>query len=66
MWQLTIQKKLFQLCDTLKKEISSDKNSCLKVHSKREVDDLKELEIQTIVIENEETSKAVVNLCYQQ
>jgi len=58
-------KKLFQLCDTLKKDISSDK-ILVKVHSKREVDDLKELEIQTIVIENEETSKAVVNLCYQE
>lgn len=55
-------KKLHQICEILKKEISVEK-ILVKVHSKREIQDIEELDITNIIVENVETSKAVVNSC---
>lgn len=52
-------KKLYQICETITKEIPTNK-ILVKVHSKREKSSIEELNIQNIIVENIETSKAVV------
>jgi CPA2 family monovalent cation:H+ antiporter-2 len=55
-------KKLYQICETLQKIIPSDK-ILVKVHSNREKQSIKELNINNIIVENVEVSKAVINYC---
>jgi len=55
-------KKLHQICETIDKEILTDK-IIVKVHSNREKKSIEELHIKNIVVENIETSKAVVERC---
>jgi CPA2 family monovalent cation:H+ antiporter-2 len=54
-------KKLYQICEIIKTYISSDK-IIVKVHSYREKKLIEELDISNIVVENNETSKAVLAL----
>ncbi len=55
-------KKLYQICETLKTFVPNDK-ILVKVHSNREKDSIKELNINNIIVENVEVSKAVINKC---
>lgn len=55
-------KKLFQICEILIKEIPNE-NILVKVHSRREKTDIEDLGITNIIVENIETSKAVVQIC---
>ena len=55
-------KKLHQICETIDKEILTDK-ILVKVHSNREKQSIEELNIKNIIVENIETSKAVVERC---
>jgi len=54
-------KKLHQICETIQKDVENNK-IIVKVHSSREKTSIEELNIKNIIVENEETSKAVVNL----
>ncbi len=55
-------KKLHQICETIDKEILTDK-IIVKVHSNREKKSIQELNIKNIIVENIETSQAVVEKC---
>jgi len=55
-------KKLQQICETINKKILTDK-IIVKVHSNREKKSIEELEIKNIIVENIETSKAVMERC---
>lgn len=55
-------KKLYQICETIQSLIPSEK-IIVKVHRHREKKSIEALNIENIIVENEETSKAVVELC---
>ncbi len=54
--------KLYHICETISKDIGVDK-ILVKVHSHREKKSLEELDIKNIIVENEQTSRAVVECC---
>ncbi len=54
--------KLHHICETISKDIGVEK-MLVKVHSNREKRSIEELDIQNIIVENEQTSKAVVECC---
>ncbi len=55
-------KKLYQICEILQTFVSNDK-ILVKVHSNREKESIKELNINNIIVENVEVSRAVINSC---
>ena len=55
-------KKLYQICEILQKHVPSDK-ILVKVHSNREKESIKELNINNIIVENVEVSRAVIAHC---
>ncbi|NLC27949.1 MAG: sodium:proton exchanger, partial [Campylobacteraceae bacterium] len=57
-------KKLYEVCIMLLESIPSEK-IIVKVHSHREKMDLENLKIETIIVENEVTSKAALEACLQ-
>ncbi|MBU1658875.1 cation:proton antiporter [bacterium] len=57
-------KKLYYVCHELHKMIHSDK-IIVKIHSIKEKNLLKPLGLKYIIVENEETSKAMINLLYE-
>jgi CPA2 family monovalent cation:H+ antiporter-2 len=54
-------KKLYQICEIIQRYISSEK-IIVKIHSHREAKSIEELNINHIVIENDESSRAVLKL----
>jgi len=55
-------KKLHQICETIQKDVPNEK-IVVKVHSYREKQSIKELNIENIIVENIETSKAALQFC---
>ena len=55
-------KKLYQICEILQTFVPSDK-ILVKVHSNREKESIKELNINNVIVENVEVSRAVINSC---
>lgn len=58
-------KKLYEVCVILLESVPSEK-IIVKVHSHREKMNLKNLNIETIIVENEVTSKAALEVCMQE